>query len=116
MTGRNATPLSTRAPAPARGNDQVPGVVRLILPDETQEQRIARLHIEVRLPAGIRAIFCAARKRGVFGKIEIRGPVSRDGGAALLLPGPLDEAVSDAIRAAIQADPHARDHLGWTTY
>ena len=107
---------TTRAQARARGNDHGPEVVKLTLPDEGRDQRIPRLLAEVHLGGGIHASFTVARKRGPNGRLEIRPPCNRDGGAALLLPGPLDEAVAQAIRAAIEADPDARDHLAAPRY
>jgi hypothetical protein len=94
----------------------VPAVVRLTLPPDPEAQRIPRILAEVDLGDGIRASFTVARKRGPRGRLEVRPPVNRDGGAALLLPGPLDEAVTEAIRAAIEADPDARDHLAAPRY
>ena len=65
----NPTQRFTRAQAPARGNEAVPAVVRLILPDEAQEQRIPRILAEVHLGGGIRASFTIARKRGPKGHL-----------------------------------------------
>jgi hypothetical protein len=108
--------FSTRAQASARSSEPLPKVVRLVPPDPDKDQRIPRIQAVVHLGGGIQACFTVARKRGPHGKLEVRPPVNRDGGAALLLPPALDEAVTDAIRAAIQADPEARDHLAAPRY